>query len=157
MSALSIIGCNNRETLNGPAAAALRGYQGSKADQLNQAEVFQAAGGIHQLMRGHCNRDGETVGGGAGVNATIVHQGHFDLVEDDCDTTAVKLLGQVPESLQAAQDYDRRRYAELKADHGAGRVINGVRIGEGGGRFCIPSKITSAALMRSSGMTAPRG
>jgi hypothetical protein len=39
--------------------------------------------------------------------------------------------GQVHESLQAAQDYDRRRYAELKADHGAGRVINGVRIGEG--------------------------
>ena len=40
--------------------------------------------------------------------------------------------GQVHESLQAAQDYDRRRYAELKADHGAGRVINGVRMGEGG-------------------------
>lgn len=94
---LSIIGCNNRETLNGPSAAALRGYRGSKADQLNQAEVFQAAGGIHQLMRGHFNRDGETVGGRAGVNATIVHQGHFDLVEHDCDTTAVKLLGQVPD------------------------------------------------------------
>ena len=40
--------------------------------------------------------------------------------------------GQVHESLQAAQDYDRRRYAELKADHGAGRVINGVRSGKAG-------------------------
>lgn len=40
--------------------------------------------------------------------------------------------GQVHESLQAAQDYNRRRYAELKADHGAGRVINGVRISDDG-------------------------
>jgi hypothetical protein len=40
--------------------------------------------------------------------------------------------GQVHETLDAAREYDRRRYAELKADHGAGRVVNGVRIGEGG-------------------------
>ena len=40
--------------------------------------------------------------------------------------------GQFHESLAAAQDYDRRRYAELKADHGAGRVINGVRSGKAG-------------------------
>ena len=40
--------------------------------------------------------------------------------------------GQTHESLEAAQDYDRRRYAEIKADHAAARVINGVRFGEGG-------------------------
>ena len=52
-----------------------------------------------------------------------------DHVEENLFRTAD---GQTHESLEAAQDYDRRRYAELKADHAAARVINGVRFGEGG-------------------------
>lgn len=40
--------------------------------------------------------------------------------------------GQLHETLEAAQDHDRRRYAELRKDHAAARVINGVRFGEGG-------------------------
>ena len=52
-----------------------------------------------------------------------------DHIEENLFRTAD---GQTHESLEAAQDYDRRRYAEIKADHGAGRVINGVRMGEGG-------------------------
>ena len=40
--------------------------------------------------------------------------------------------GQIHESLAAAQDYDRRRFAALKQDHAAARVINGVRIGDDG-------------------------
>ena len=52
-----------------------------------------------------------------------------DHIEENLFRTAD---GQTHESLEAAQDYDRRRYAELKADHAAARVINGVRFGEGG-------------------------
>lgn len=40
--------------------------------------------------------------------------------------------GQIHESLDSAQDYDRRRFAALKQDHAAARVINGVRIGDNG-------------------------
>lgn len=40
--------------------------------------------------------------------------------------------GQVHETLEAAQEHDRYRYAELRRDHAAARVINGVRFGEGG-------------------------
>ncbi|XOY54956.1 MAG: hypothetical protein ACMUJK_09075 [Rhodobacterales bacterium] len=40
--------------------------------------------------------------------------------------------GQLHEALQAARDHDRRRYAELRENHAAARVINGVRFGEGG-------------------------
>ena len=40
--------------------------------------------------------------------------------------------GQLHEALEAARDHDRRRYAESRRDHAAARVINGVRIGEGG-------------------------
>ena len=40
--------------------------------------------------------------------------------------------GHIHESLVAAHDYDRRRFAELKQDHAAARVINGVRIGDDG-------------------------
>ncbi|NRP12171.1 MULTISPECIES: hypothetical protein [unclassified Aliiroseovarius] len=52
-----------------------------------------------------------------------------DHIEEDVFRTAD---GQLHESLAAAQDYDRRRYAELRLDHSAARVINGVRFGEGG-------------------------
>jgi hypothetical protein len=52
-----------------------------------------------------------------------------DHIEENLFRTAD---GQTHESLEAAQDYDRRRYGELKADHAAARVINGVRFGEGG-------------------------
>ena len=40
--------------------------------------------------------------------------------------------GHVHENLIAARDHDRRRYAELRSDHAAARVINGVRFGEDG-------------------------
>lgn len=40
--------------------------------------------------------------------------------------------GQLHETLDAARDHDRRRYAELRQDHATARVINGVRFGEGG-------------------------
>jgi hypothetical protein len=40
--------------------------------------------------------------------------------------------GQLHETLDAARDHDRRRYAELRNDHAAARVINGVRFAEGG-------------------------
>jgi len=40
--------------------------------------------------------------------------------------------GQLHESLMAAREHDRRRYAELRSDHAAARVINGVRFDEGG-------------------------
>jgi len=40
--------------------------------------------------------------------------------------------GQIHESLSAAQDYDRRRFAALKQDHAAARVINGVSISDDG-------------------------
>ena len=40
--------------------------------------------------------------------------------------------GQIHESLVAAQDYDRRRFAALKQDHAAARVINGVHISDNG-------------------------
>ena len=39
--------------------------------------------------------------------------------------------GHLHETLEAAHDHDRRRYAELREDHAAARVINGVRFGEG--------------------------
>jgi hypothetical protein len=40
--------------------------------------------------------------------------------------------GQLHDTLEAARDHDRHRYAELRSDHAAARVINGVRFGEGG-------------------------
>jgi hypothetical protein len=40
--------------------------------------------------------------------------------------------GQLHETLEAAQDHDRRRFAELRKYHAEARVINGVRFGEGG-------------------------
>jgi hypothetical protein len=40
--------------------------------------------------------------------------------------------GHLHETLEAARDHDRRRYAALRSDHAAARVINGVRFGEGG-------------------------
>lgn len=40
--------------------------------------------------------------------------------------------GHLHETLEAARDHDRRRYAELRENHAAARVINGVRFGEGG-------------------------
>jgi hypothetical protein len=40
--------------------------------------------------------------------------------------------GHLHETLEAAQDHDRRRFAELRQDHAAARVMNGVRFGEGG-------------------------
>jgi hypothetical protein len=40
--------------------------------------------------------------------------------------------GHLHETLAAAQEHRRRSFAELRRDHAAARVINGVRIGEGG-------------------------
>jgi len=40
--------------------------------------------------------------------------------------------GQIHESVAAAQEHDRRRFAALKQDHAAARVINGVRISADG-------------------------
>jgi hypothetical protein len=40
--------------------------------------------------------------------------------------------GHLYETLAAAQDHRRRSFAELRRDHAAARVIDGVRIGEGG-------------------------
>ena len=40
--------------------------------------------------------------------------------------------GHLHETLEAARDHDRRRFAELRQDHAAARVMNGVRFGEGG-------------------------
>ena len=40
--------------------------------------------------------------------------------------------GHLHETLEAARDHDRSRYAELREDHAAARLINGVRFGEGG-------------------------
>ena len=52
-----------------------------------------------------------------------------DHIEENLFRTAD---GQLHETLDAAHDHDRRRYAELRRDHAAARVINGVRFGEGG-------------------------
>ena len=52
-----------------------------------------------------------------------------DHIEEDVFRTAD---GQLHETPVAARDHDRRRYAELRKDHAAARVINGVRFGEGG-------------------------
>ena len=52
-----------------------------------------------------------------------------DHIEEDLFRTAD---GQLHETLEAARDHDRRRFAELRQDHAAARVINGVRVGEGG-------------------------
>lgn len=52
-----------------------------------------------------------------------------DHIEEDQFRTAD---GQLYETLEAARDHDRRRYAELRENHAAARVINGVRFGEGG-------------------------
>ena len=52
-----------------------------------------------------------------------------DHIEEDLFRTAD---GQLHETLEAARDYDRRRYTELLSDHAAARVINGVRFDEGG-------------------------
>ena len=52
-----------------------------------------------------------------------------DHIEENLFRTAD---GQLHETLDAARDHDRRRFAELRRDHAAGRVINGVRFGEGG-------------------------
>ena len=64
---------------------------------LDQLEVLKAGGCIDELVCWYLDGDGHAVSESAGVNATIVHQGHFDLVEHDCDTSSVKLLGQVPD------------------------------------------------------------
>ncbi|NRQ11625.1 hypothetical protein [Aliiroseovarius sp. xm-v-208] len=52
-----------------------------------------------------------------------------DHIEEDVFRAAD---GHLHETLEAARDHDRRRYAELRKDHAAARVINGVRFGEGG-------------------------
>ena len=52
-----------------------------------------------------------------------------DHIEEDLFRTAD---GHLHETLDAARDHDRRRYAELRKDHAAARVINGVRFGEDG-------------------------
>ena len=52
-----------------------------------------------------------------------------DHIEEDLFRTSD---GQLHETLEAARDHDRRRYAELRQHHAAARVINGVRLGEGG-------------------------
>ncbi|NRP31841.1 MULTISPECIES: hypothetical protein [unclassified Aliiroseovarius] len=52
-----------------------------------------------------------------------------DHIEEDVFRTTD---GQLHETLEAARDHDRSRYAELREDHAAARVINGVRFGEGG-------------------------
>ncbi|ALI53954.1 hypothetical protein [Celeribacter marinus] len=52
-----------------------------------------------------------------------------DQIEEDLFRTAD---GHLHETLDAARNHDRRRYAELRKDHAAARVINGVRFGEGG-------------------------
>lgn len=52
-----------------------------------------------------------------------------DHIEEDVFRTAD---GHLHETLVAGLDHDRRRYAELRKDHAAARVINGVRLGEGG-------------------------
>ncbi|SHE62725.1 hypothetical protein SAMN05444279_10586 [Ruegeria intermedia] len=52
-----------------------------------------------------------------------------DHIEEDVFRTAD---GQVHETWEAAQEHDWRRYAALREDHAAARVINGVRFGEGG-------------------------
>ncbi|MGJ8561563.1 hypothetical protein XMV201_002397 [Aliiroseovarius sp. xm-v-201] len=52
-----------------------------------------------------------------------------DHIEEDLFRTAD---GQLHETLEAARDHDRCRYAELRENHAAARVINGVRFGEGG-------------------------
>ncbi len=52
-----------------------------------------------------------------------------DHIEDDVFRTAD---GHLHETLEAARAHDRSRYAELRRDHAAARVINGVRFGESG-------------------------
>jgi len=57
----------------------------------------------------------------------IMHFG--DHIEENVYRTAD---GHLHETLEAARDHDRRRYAELRQHHAAARVINGVRLGESG-------------------------
>jgi hypothetical protein len=52
-----------------------------------------------------------------------------DHIEENLFRTAD---GHLHETFAAAQDHRRRSFAELRRDHAAARVINGVRIGEGG-------------------------
>lgn len=52
-----------------------------------------------------------------------------DHIEEDVFRAAD---GHLHETLEAARDHDRRRYAALRKDHAAARVINGVRFGKGG-------------------------
>lgn len=52
-----------------------------------------------------------------------------DHIEENLFRTAD---GHLHETLAAAQDHRRRSFAELRRDHAAARVINGVRMGEGG-------------------------
>jgi hypothetical protein len=52
-----------------------------------------------------------------------------DHIEENLFRTAD---GHLHETLAAAQDHRRRSFAELRRDHAAARVINGVQIGEGG-------------------------
>jgi hypothetical protein len=52
-----------------------------------------------------------------------------DHIEENLFRTAD---GHLHETLAAAQDHRLRSFAELRRDHEAARVINGVRIGEGG-------------------------
>ena len=52
-----------------------------------------------------------------------------DHIEENLFRTAD---GQLHKTLEAARNHDRGRYAELRSDHAAARVINGVRFGESG-------------------------
>lgn len=52
-----------------------------------------------------------------------------DHIEENLFRTAD---GHLHESMAAAQDHDRRRFAELKQDYAAARIINGVRISDDG-------------------------
>ena len=52
-----------------------------------------------------------------------------DHIEEDVFRAAD---GHLHETLEAARDHDRRRYAALRKDHVAARVINGVQFGKGG-------------------------
>jgi hypothetical protein len=52
-----------------------------------------------------------------------------DHIEEDLFRTAD---GQLHDALEAARAHDQTRFAVLRRDHAAARVINGVRFGEGG-------------------------
>ena len=94
----------------------------------DQAEVFQAACRIHQLMGRNLDRDGEAVGKGLGVNAAIIHQSHLDFIEHDGDAATVKLLGQVPNGEANAGgfhiDFSERRLPDQLRSGGHSYPVN---------------------------------